>query len=168
MTKRQPKGTPGGGQFSPDPHSAGTVTLGTTQTPPSRVAELVLHLNASVMDTEIENLSYVGGDTVKIGDLSDPYFADNNCYTATEAVNVVAAAQGWTEGEDLGVAEVVLDATGNSHCATCVTADGQDWVVDYTLRQYERGADFPTVCTRAEWGHRLGEDNPTRFDPRSS
>ncbi|KQO98179.1 hypothetical protein [Leifsonia sp. Leaf264] len=88
-----------------------------------------------------------GGFPVHLDELGDPDLARGNCWAATnELLDRI-------DPEELGataIDEITL-TNRRDHVAISATDGKTDWVVDYTIRQFDAELAFPWVGTEASW-----------------
>lgn len=99
-------------------------------------------------DLQFVNRSGLSGDSMMLHQMGEPLAADGNCESASDAVIALGAAELGAEKLDKAT---ILDPTGGFHCAVVAGRGSEEWVVDYTLRQFDDQADFPYVGTIDDW-----------------
>lgn len=136
------------GQFASAQAKESAVSLVPARDPlmvPREDAEWVLE---EFPDLEFDNRSGLDGDTMMLHEMGEPLSADGNCESVSDAVIELGAAELGAERLDKAT---ILDPTGGFHCAVVAGKGDQEWVVDYTLRQFDDQADFPYVGTLDDW-----------------
>ena len=78
--------------------------------------------------------------------LADPKWAQGNCNAASWAL-----AESLFMDEEFDVKTICLKFAKNEHWANVVQVDGQNWVFDYTARQFDASATFPLVMPVEQW-----------------
>lgn len=99
-------------------------------------------------DLGFVNSSGLDGETMVLHQMGQPLAADGNCENSTDAVIELGPGE---LGADRLDKATILSPTGGFHCAVVAGKGEQEWVVDYTLRQFDDQADFPYVGTLDEW-----------------
>lgn len=116
-------------------------------------------------DLQFKNCSGLAGDTMMLHQMGEPLSADGNCESVSDAVISLGAAELGAEKLDKAV---ILDPTGGFHCAVVAGSQGREWVVDYTLRQFDAQADFPYVGTLDDWHAKVQSATGLPWDWASS
>lgn len=128
-------------------------------TAPMEVTETVDFIAEDATVIEFPDHSPGGAEWVNLSDMTDPYLAGNNCHAATHAVlehvvTQIGQPEEWTAGtvELVFVRTVPGDADSSVHWAnTLSSVTGEEWVVDYTARQFDPAVPFPLVARREAW-----------------
>lgn len=114
---------------------------------------LASSLAGTTFSSDNKHASNAAG-SVSIEDMSLMKFAIGNCLAASEAT---AAEFGLLGEAELVLAHYEKVSTEHSlfmpfHCAVAVTTpDGEEYVVDFTARQFDKKEAFPKVSTLTEW-----------------
>lgn len=129
---------------------------------PLEVRETLDYIETDMDMIEFENNSSNNDtDWVTITDMKDHNKAGNNCFAVTSALSThiveqVGLPQGWSNYE------IELYYTGSNkksgdgvHWANILKNEetGEEWIIDYTARQFDPHAPFPLVSHRQEWRH---------------
>lgn len=126
---------------------------------PIEVSETADLVNADADQVYLVDYSPVGNGSTytTLAAMKDPVNAGNNCYSVVDAVDRHIVEQvGIPEGWDPGKVELTFrdETTGEEgvHWAnTLISHTGEEWVIDYTARQFDAKAAFPLVARRAAW-----------------
>lgn len=88
---------------------------------------------------------------VNLANMEDPQAARNNCYAATHAVlEHVVEKVGVSDDWRTGTVELLF--AGGVHWANTFTGpQKEEWVVDYTARQFDSESPIPYSAPRAVW-----------------
>lgn len=99
-------------------------------------------------DIEFANHAGVGDEWLTLSDLSEQHddaeIFRNNC----DAVSYAIAEDSTTEDN---IRIVRLDFQEGCHVATYMTANEEDYVIDWTYRQYDIEAPFPYIAPKEQW-----------------
>ena len=100
-------------------------------------------------DLEIPNHSSDEyGEWVTLSQMADGAVARNNCWAVTAEL---LERMGQDEFEGDTVAQIEIEGSGVYHAAIVTHVDGQHYVVDYTIRQFDQSLPFPYVGTQEDW-----------------
>lgn len=129
---------------------------------PKEIRETLDYLEIDMNVIEFENnSSNHDADWVTIADMSDHKKAGNNCFAATSAISIhlverVGLPEHWTNYE----IELYYTGSGKQsgdgvHWANILKNEqtGEEWIMDYTARQFDENAPFPLIARRQEWRH---------------
>lgn len=139
-------------------------------TAPMEVTETVDMVTMDATGIEFLDHSPGGEEWTNLSAMTDPLQAGNNCFAVTHAVvEHIVTQVGQPEGWDVGTVELFFEGTrgneadGGVHWATTFTSvTGEEWVMDYTARQFDPSAPFPLVARRDAWqawvASRIGDE----------
>lgn len=86
--------------------------------------------------------------TVSLGDMNDGDVARGNCWSIVNEIIEVAGTDYFGDYVD----ELNINTKGGlSHTGLFVKSGEREYVVDYTIRQFNQDLDFPLIATVNEW-----------------
>jgi hypothetical protein len=97
-----------------------------------------------------DDLSIVSqtGQQLTLADMGDPQLAQSNCWAVvSEIIENVSSSEFNSREIDF----ISLKNDDNYHAGVYVALSGQDFVVDYTARQFNPKLPFPLVATVENW-----------------
>jgi hypothetical protein len=160
LLRRADTGAAGnGGQFAERTHAADTVVLDHPTDRRAAVAQRILDVHSEL---RILNRSRTPGETVTLSELGDPYVARGNCWmTSMELLENIGAEMG-PGGLDL--IGMTGRRFGGYHAALVLTDPDGEYVIDYTIRQFNPGLPFPYTGTVPEWAALIGASTGDTWD----
>ena len=154
-----------GGRFVHKPATESSVQLHAAAGSLAGAAEDARWVLDEFPDLEFQNRSGLPGERMMLHMMGDPLSADGNCEASTDAVIGLGAAE---LGADRLDKATILSPTGGFHCAVVAGKSGSEWVVDYTMRQFDEHADFPYVGTLDDWHRKVQDATGLPWDWASS
>lgn len=145
-------GVPDGGRFAPSRRPAAPVALDDPSPDPSP-DPLPASVRAAIDSIDPEQLAWMNSrDRAFLTDTADPASALGRCFFASRAVHEHLTRTGLPAGE---LVEVLLD-DDSDHYANAFATDADTYIVDYTFRQFDPNADWPSVARFDDWLAQLG------------
>ena len=102
------------------------------------------------------------GGYLTLADMADAKLAYNNCDAASaEIVERLNASD--FNADNLQYIGVETSDSQKFHAAVLVTKENQQFVVDYTIRQFNSTLPYPYIATRQEWMTQLEKETSLRW-----
>lgn len=101
-------------------------------------------------DLEIVDHSVTAEDygTLELHQMSDPDLARGNCWSTSNSLLELDPAEFGADETD----QLIIESEGmGQHVAVRASKEGKEWVVDYTIRQFDKDASFPWVGSTKDW-----------------
>ena len=98
---------------------------------------------------EVSNHASEGADWLTIENMANPKYALNNCWSVSS--KLVESLTFSMYGDINKVDTVTLEHDGWEHCAVLLENEEEKVVVDFTARQFDPAAAFPTVMPFHDW-----------------